>query len=263
LLQIVDASIVGGAVTAGLFIGILLLLELGRWLGARALARGGAAGLAGSEALQTAVFALLGLMIAFTFSGALNRFDTRRAQAVDEANAMGTAYLRIALLPASAQPALRELIRSYADARIATYGKLPDVAAAQAEVGRSQQLQNEIWKHAVAAVALPDATAGTNLLMMPALNEMFDLATTRLAATQMHPPMVIYAMLVGLALASALLAGYHAAGDRAHGWLHQVGFAAIIAFTVYINIDLEFPRLGWIRLDAIDQVLVAARASMN
>jgi hypothetical protein len=79
----------------------------------------------------------------------------------------------------------------------------------------------------------------------------------------MHPPMVIYAMLIGLALVSALLAGYHGAADRDHGWMHQVGFAAIVAFTVYVNIDLEFPRLGWIRLDAIDQVLVSTRAGMN
>ncbi len=73
----------------------------------------------------------MGLLIAFTFSGALTRFDARRVQAVDEANAIGTAYLRVDLLPAAAQPKLREAFRSYADARIATYRKLPDVAAAR------------------------------------------------------------------------------------------------------------------------------------
>ena len=87
--------------------------------------------------------------------------------------------------------------------------------------------------------------------------------TTRLAATQMHPPVVIYAMLVGLAFASALLAGFQAATEKAPGWLHQFGFAAIVAATVYVIIDMEYPRLGWIRLDAIDQLLVGVRAGMR
>ena len=79
----------------------------------------------------------------------------------------------------------------------------------------------------------------------------------------MHPPGIIYAMLVGLAFASALLAGYRSAADRAPGWLHQLGFGAIVASTVYVIIDLEYPRLGFIRIDAIDQLLINARAGMK
>lgn len=120
-----------------------------------------------------------------------------------------------------------------------------------------------LWEAAVAAVHLPETRAGTNVLALPALNQRFDLATVRLTATQMHPPLVIYAMLVGLAFASALLAGFQAAADTARGWLHQFGFAAIVAATVCVIIDMECPRLGWIRLDAIDQVLVGARAGMR
>lgn len=263
MFEIINPLLVGGGAAIGVFVGILAFLELGRWIGKRAMGRRVAAPLSSAEALQTAVFALLGLLIAFTFSGALNRFDVRRSQAVDEANAIGTAYLRIALLPAPAQPRLRQLVREYVDARIATYRKLPDLQAARAELARSQELQSDIWQEAVAAVQSPETGAGTNLLVMPALNQMFDLATTRLAATQMHPPVVIYAMLVGLAFASALLAGFQAATEKAPGWLHQFGFAAIVAATVYVIIDMEYPRLGWIRLDAIDQLLVGVRAGMR
>jgi len=70
-------------------------------------------------------------------------------------------------------------------------------------------------------------------------------------------------MLAGLALVSALLAGYQSASEKAPTWLHQIGFAAIVALTVYVILDIEFPRLGWVRLDAIDQLLVAQRASMQ
>ena len=104
------------------------------------------------------MFALLGLLIAFTFSGALTRFDERRGQVVAEANAIGTAYLRIDVLAPSTQPRLREAFRKYVDSRIATYRKLPDLQAAEHELQQSQQLQTEIWAQAVAAVRCPTAT---------------------------------------------------------------------------------------------------------
>src|SRR5215471_3722338 len=151
MLEILDPLIIGGGAAAGIFVGVLLFLVLGRRAGQRAIARGGIPS-PNIGSLETAVFALLGLLIAFTFSGALSRFDLRRAQAVDEANAIGTAYMRLDLLPASAQPALRETFRSYVDARIATYRKLPDIDAATREFLRSQQLQSEIWVQAVAGI---------------------------------------------------------------------------------------------------------------
>jgi hypothetical protein len=98
---------------------------------------------------------------------------------------------------------------------------------------------------------------------MPALNAMFDISSVRLAAPLMHPPIIIYVMLVGLALAAALLAGYQSSMERAYDWVHQIGFAAIIAFTVYVILEIEYPRLGWVRLDGIDQVLANVRAGMK
>jgi hypothetical protein len=263
MLELVDVTVVGPIVAGAIFLAILVLLVAGRRLGRRAITRHGAAGLPSVSSLETAVFALLGLLIAFTFSGALSRFDVRRNQVVDEANAIGTAYYRIDLLPAAAQPQLRETFRKYVDARIATYKALPDMEAARRELARSQDLQREIWNQAVAAIHMPDSRANADLLVMPAINQMFDLQTVRVAATQMHPPIIIYAMLIGLALAAALLAAYQTAGEKGYDWLHKIGFAAIVAFTVYVILDIEYPRLGWVRIDAIDQVLVTVRAGMR
>ncbi|MGH8851427.1 MAG: DUF4239 domain-containing protein [Casimicrobiaceae bacterium] len=263
MFQIFDPVVIGTAIAIAIFFGILVFLTVGRWIGKRDIARYGAAGLPSIGSLEAAVFALLGLMIAFTFSGALSRFDVRRSQIVDEGNAIGTAYLRIALLPQTAQPLLRETFRSYVDSRIATYRKLPDVEAAREELARSQALQTEIWSQAVAAVRMPESRAGTEVLVMPALNQMFDIATVRVAATQMHPPLIVYAMLIGLALGAALLAGYQSAPEKGHDWLHKIGFAGVIALTVYVILDIEYPRLGFVRLDAIDQVIVNVRASMK
>jgi hypothetical protein len=94
------------------------------------------------------------------------------------------------------------------------------------------------------------------MLLLPALNAMIDITTTRTMSAQMHPPTIIFAMLFVVALASALLAGHGLAGGRRRNWLHMVSFAAILALAVYVILDLEFPRLGLIRVEAFDQALV-------
>ena len=131
--------------------GIIVLLEVGRRIGARRLAEEGETAAKGFGAIESAVFALLGLILAFSFSGALARFDARRHLVVAEANDIGTAFLRIDLLPTDAQAPMRDLFRRYLDSRIETYRKLPDMEAAQAELARSLKLQSEIWSLAVSS----------------------------------------------------------------------------------------------------------------
>ncbi len=262
-MQLVNPATFGGGVALSIFVGVLACLALGRRLGQRSMRKHGTARAPSVGSLETAVFALLGLLIAFTFSGALQRFDTRRAQAVDEANAIGTTWLRLDLLPASAQPKVRETFKAYADARIATYRKLPDVQAAQAEFQHSLELQGKLWAQTVAAARQRDARPYTDLLVLQSMNEMINFTTSRAAATQIHPPSVIYVMLILLALAAALLSGYQQAGDKDADWLHKIGFALAVALTVYVILDIEYPRLGFVRLDAIDKVLVDVRAGMK
>ena len=216
----------------------------------------------GVSAVDGAVFALFGLLIAFTFSGAGSRFDARRALVTEEANAIGTAWLRLDLLPPGAQPELRALFRTYLDSRLETYRKLPDVAAAQQELARSTELQGQIWTQAVSAMR-ESSTTIAGMLLLPALNQMIDITTTRTMATLMHPPLVVFFMLGALALVSALLAGYGMAAGGQRSWVHVISFAAVIAATVYVIVDMEYPRFGMIRVDAVDQVLRDLRHSMN
>ena len=244
----------------GLFAGMLLLQEAGRRLGVRRLAADPEGARAGLPAVEGAIFGLMGLMIAFTFSGAASRFETRRQLIVEEANAIGTAYLRLDLLPADAQPKLKELFRRYVDARLDAYRKLPDVPAAKEVLAQSIALQGEIWTGALeSGRANPQAT----MLLVPALNEMIDITTTRTVALQTHPPRIIFAMLGLLALACSLLAGYAMAGTKSRSLVHGLGFAAILTLTVYVILDLEHPRVGLIRIGAVDQVLADVRQSMK
>ena len=249
--------------TSSLFLGMLLFLEIGRRLGLRRLQDDSSAAAEGIGAVDGAVFAVLGLLIAFTFSGATARFDARRQLIVEETNNIGTAYLRLDVLPADLQPALRESFRRYLDSRIETYRKIPDMTAVRESLARGNELQREIWRQAVEAVQADGAPPTAPMLLLPALNAMIDITTTQVMAAQMHPPIVIFAMLFGLALAASLLAGYGLAGSKLRRWFHMVGFALVMAVAIYVILDIEYPRLGLIRVDAFDQALIDLRESMN
>ncbi len=245
-----------------LFVGMLLMLEIGRRLGGRFEALDPAGAHTGTGPVEGAVFALLGLLVAFSFSGAASRFDARRELIVEEANAIGTAYLRLDLAPPAAQPALHDLFRRYLDTRLEAYRMMPDIDAAFEALGRAERLQGEIWSRSIAACRDAGPQPCT-MLLLPALNAMFDITTTRTARARMHPPGVILWLLFGLGLGCAVLAGYSMAAGTRRKWTHMIAFAAVMALTVYVILDLEFPRLGLIRVDASDQVLVDVRASMD
>ena len=249
--------------TTCLFAGMLLFLEVGRRIGIRRRANDPEGVSAGVGTIDGAVFGLLGLLLAFTFSGAAARFDTRRQLIVEETNDIGTAYLRLDLLPVGAQSALRENFRQYVDARLETYRKLPDMAAATAALTRATKLQGDIWHQAVTACRAEDAAPSATMLLLPALNAMIDITTTRAMAAKTHPPEIVFMMLYGLALAGSLLAGYGMAGAKSRSWVHMLGFAATLAVSIYVILDLEFPRLGLIRVDSFDQALVELRESMK
>jgi hypothetical protein len=251
---------------AGLFFGMLICSEIGRRIGIAKLARDSEGLTKGAGAAEGAVFGLLGLLIAFTFSGAASRFEGRRHLVTDEANAIGTAYLRVDLLPGDAQPEIRGLFRRYLDARSATYQNLPEqtaITATNAKLAEGAALQGDIWTKSLTACLRPGAPAQAAMLLLPALNEMIDITTTRVMATQNHPPLVVFLLLCGLSLVGALLVGYGTSTNKDRSWFHTVVFAAFLSLTVYVIVDIEFPRLGLIRVDAADQVLINLRKSMQ
>jgi hypothetical protein len=252
-----------GFVVLGLFAAVLALLEIGWRIGIWRRKQDTEAAAAGLGVVDGAVFGLMGLIIAFTFSGAATRFDARRQLIGQEANTIGTAYLRLDLLPASAQPELRDDFRNYLDARLGMYGNLAlDSETARAEQARATMLQEKIWSEAVAGCR-EEGSPATTTLVLSSLNEMIDITTTRLVALQTHPPFVIYWGLLVLVLASALLAGYGMAETKKRNWIHMVIYSAIMAAALYVILDLEYPRIGLIRIDAADQILIDLRNNMK
>ncbi len=247
----------------GLFLGMLIFSEAGRKIGIARIARDPKGLAEGVGAAGAAVFGLLGLIMAFSFSGAATRFEDRRHLITAEVNAIGTAYLRIDLLPSDAQPEIKALMHQYVDTRSTTYLNASDQTAINAKLAKAVTLQSEIWTKALIACRRSDAPTQAATLLLPALNEMIDITTTRAMAAENHPPLVVFLLLGGLSLIGALLVGYDSSTNKERSWFHIIVFAAIMSMAVYVIVDLEFPRLGMIRVDAADQLLIDLLKSMS
>jgi hypothetical protein len=209
---------------------------------------------AGTGAVEAAIFALMGLLIAFTFSGAASRFDTRRVQVVEEAVTIETVWQRIDLLPKEKQQVLRDDMRAYLDMRVAAF------AGARIETIKNVRLSSEVrakmWKDIV-------NTCKDDVHMVEAVNNMFNMATVRTMTASMHPPILIFVMLAVLLLAGSLLAGYHMGEGKHRNWFHIITFTSAIILTFYVILDFEFPHLGLIRIEEFYKVFTDLQQQMK
>jgi hypothetical protein len=252
---------IGIAGVALLFlVGILLCMELGvRWGGRKRLPTGEVRGFG---PLEAGVFSLLGLLVAFTFGDAMTRWEMRRQLMVQEANAIGTAYLRLDLLQADDRRGLQRQFRRYVDARLDLYAALHGEEDPVDQRRLVAQLQDSIWT-AAAKARHCEETNTADLMMVPALNQMIDLTTTRDAVTRAHPPTIIYLLLFAVSLIAALIAGYGIGMHTRRSIPHMAAYALVTAISMWVILELEFPRRGLIRLDPTDQLLHEVRARMD
>lgn len=245
--------------SVSVFLGMVACLEVGFRIGRRTSRTSPELAHEGIGVLEAAVFALLGLLLGFSFAGSTSRLDNRRQLIVEEANAIGTAYLRLDLLTANDQPEMRRLFREYLDARL-HMNDVPSEKEREQWMARAEQIQQEIWVRAVNASRADEKTA---LLLLPSVNGMIDLTTTRMVAARTHMPMLIFALLTCVALLSGVLAGYAMSKRTKRSWLHVFLYAVVVATTIYTILDLDFPRYGLIRVDAADTALRQLRGSIQ
>ena len=256
-------------IALAMFVGSLAVMEYGRRMGMRRLAEEGNAAPAGLSAIEGAVFALLGLLLAFTLSVVLQRFDERRALIMDEAIAISTAYDRLGMLDEGAKVELRAKYRTYLEERLKLY-RLPigfSIAKATAiydadQLKKISTIQMQVWDGAVAACARAPTTAPCNLIL-PALNEAKEAAKDRAGANERHPPRIIYVMLFALGLGGSLLAGFGMGAAKRRSPVHMVTFSAAMSLALYIITDIEFPRQGLITVAHFDRFLEQVLNSMN
>ncbi|MDG2524135.1 hypothetical protein P6166_02025 [Stenotrophomonas sp. HITSZ_GD] len=187
---------------------------------------------------MTSVMGLLALLIGFTFSVSLSRYDERRELVVKEANALGTTWLRTSLLEAPAAERMRDVLRRYVDARIA-FGAARDNAEERAQFARTEALQNELWTVMNAGIAGFRDTPRASLVVSTT-NESIDLAAERLATREAHIPSRILRMLLLFAVLAAGLVGYERARQRKETTLVLLLFALAVGLVI----DLDQPSTG-------------------
>jgi hypothetical protein len=240
---------------------MLFLLETGRRIGKQAILNDPAGSHECLGPAEAGVFGLMGLIIALTFSGASSRFDQRRMMIIDEANAIGTSYLRIDLLPEDAQSAVRKDFRDYLETRIELYHNIADKKKVSENEEKTASLQLKIWKESVAA-SRQSEDMSASLLLLPALNSMFDICSARTAVRQVHQPKIIFIVMILQALICSLIAGYGMAIKKSRSWIHLIGFILVLLITLLVILDMEYPRIGFIRIDALDVLLSDLRKLM-
>jgi hypothetical protein len=208
--------------------------------------------------------------LAFTISGALQRFDERRQLVIQEANAARTAHDRLGLFEHDVARDLPAKLRAYVQARIDLYRMPHDFSLWQrAELFSPEQqdkildLQSNIWGTTVAGC--PEANFRPACgQALPALSSLFEVAQLRVGATEKHPPEIMYVLLFGLGLLGSLLAGFGMAAAKARSWVHMLVFAGTLTITLYAVTEMEYPRLGLIsRIENFDHFLIDAHQQMQ
>ncbi|HEV8496751.1 MAG TPA: hypothetical protein VGQ56_07820 [Gemmatimonadaceae bacterium] len=247
-------AVASAAAVIALFLAMMLSLELGREIGAMQTSESRA----GVGVVDGVVSAVLALLLGFVFSGAMARFDQRRQLIVQQAIAIRTAWQRVDSLPPDAQAEIRTNFRRFVDALLASYED-PAGSAPAAAITRAQE---EVWSRSVAACVAPDGERA-RMLVLPSLNEMFAAVERERLARRIHPPAVISVMLALMSLLAALVAGFTMANSGTHKWLLDVAVAAIVSLVIYVIVQIEYPRLGLVRVDPFDRALVELRAAMG
>jgi len=251
---------VAGAIA--LFFGMLICMELGRRYGLPQAKRTGESSRAGIGAVDAAVYSLLALLIGFVFSGAAGRFDKRREMVTHQVNAISTVWDRIDLLAPTQQPAVRSHLRTYVDALSEAYDH---PAGSRRERSARRELDDArglLWSDVIRFSLTPEGEKA-RVLIIPSVNELFDATDQEEMAQHIHPPTFIYAMLVLIALATSVFAGYSMSAALKRNWLIMAGAAGSIAVALFVSLELESPRVGWIRIDSMNVLLAQVRADMT
>ena len=257
-------------IAAIFFVASLFALHCGRALGLRyRKQQAGADSMAGLGTVEGAIFGIMGLLLAFTISGALQRFDDRRQLVLQEATAVTAAYDQLGLLEGQVARNLQSQLRDYVRARIELYRMQHDFLLwhRMEDFSREQQSllvrhKNTLW-NAVVAACPKSAYQPACGLALPALNSVFEVARLRAGAAEKHPPQIVYIMLFGLGLGCSLLAGFGMSASRARSWVHMLLFAGTLTMALYIVTDMEYPRLGLIRIEDFDHFLADAYEQMQ
>ena len=207
------------------------------------------------DLVRNAIFTLLGLMIGFAISMAVTRYDVRKNLEESEANAIGTEYLRLDLIPAEAASKARALLRTYVDERVAYYG-ISDPGALAKNAAETGDTMNALWA-AIAPETRASQTAVT-ALVASGMNDVLNSYGYTVAAWRNRMPIEVWLLLIGVAGCCNFFIGFGA--ERLSSATHVV-LPLTASLAILLIADVAGPHNGFVRVHPIN--LIDAGASIR
>ncbi|HEX7981074.1 MAG TPA: hypothetical protein VF461_20875 [Gemmatimonadaceae bacterium] len=208
----------------------------------------------------SAMLALLGLLVGFTFSIAVNRHEQRRLVVVDEANAIETEYLRTQMIPEPYRTRLADMLRTYADARLALAAAGEDRAAVTRAYALADSLKRQMWVITVEADSLIQPAALSSLVA-GGMNSVIELGFSRRAAFEARLPTIAYGVLLLFATVAGGMLGFVSGSGKHPRRVGAIVMLLLLSLALGLILDLDRPLRGTIKVN--QQPLVEVRASMN
>ena len=234
-------------VTLALFLGLPTASEVGYQVGWRRRASGDETARSHAVTWQTAVLALAGLLIGFTFAMAAERFDARKQIMVDESNAIGTTILRTWVLDDTQGEQLRAQLRQYVDARLALVEAGADRRQIDESVRASAALEQRIWSRVAAAGRADPHSVATGLLMQ-ATNEMIDVAEKHRFSLENPVPPTVFLVVILVSAIGMVSIGYTCGISSKRLAFGMLVIPLLLAAVIALVFDIAHPRLGIVRV---------------
>jgi hypothetical protein len=204
--------------------------------------------------IEGSLLGLLALLLAFTFGMSASRYETRRAVMLSEANNIGTVILRCDLYPDSTRNKLRTYLKEYVEARIAYFQAGTDDTKERNTIQATEKWDGMIWSTVAEASKVKDNLVASNQ-MVPALNAMIDIVTTRNAEKNATVPDSILWLLFLLCIISSFILGFQKSTNR-NPYIISIVFALMVCACIQVIIDLDRPRQGFINMQGTNQFIV-------
>jgi hypothetical protein len=232
-----------------LVVGTILFLatELGFRVGRRHTPERRKAHQGQSGTLQGALLGLLGLLLGFTFAMAVGRYEARKQLVLDEANGIGTAWLRAGFLSERTRDVIRPALTDYIDARLRVAAVAPGSEEFNQQIARSEQNQATMWRATVDEVKVENSPSTS--LFTASLNDLVDLDAKRQAAARNHVPGSVWLLLMLVSFTVCWTTGYTTAlGEAGRHALPMVILPILLTIVITIIADLDHPQRGLIKV---------------
>lgn len=227
-------------VLIGMSVVLVLAAKLGYLIGERASRSGAEQTQIGT--IQSSILGMLALMLGFTFGAAWTRYDNRRILAINEANAIGTTFLRAQSVPEPYRTNLSKMLREYVDLRLKTASLIGDHHGFRQLLSDTEKLQQSVWKQAAnVCYKYPSDITG---LFAESLNQSIDLYASRKAEFLARVPETIMWILTFIAIVSLGVVGYGFGISRQKARLIVLLISVIVAAVIVMIVDLDRPEAG-------------------